>query len=155
MSEGSEIDPCLLKDAVRKVKAISREYANGDLEADVRYYQTHRPRLLRNAEITEDKEAGRITYNTHRISTMPVDDQRAIHRYITSQKEIFFLQKAVMGIQNANRRETAVDMILHGSTCAQLTEKYGISQRALYKRKRKIVEYIANLMLSLPELPYS
>ena len=60
-----------------------------------------------------------------------------------------------MGIQNANRRETAVDMILHGSTCAQLTEKYGISQRALYKRKRKIVEYIANLMLSLPELPYS
>lgn len=151
LNSGFEIDPGVLKDAVRKVKAISKEYANGDLQADVRYYQTRRPRLLKNAEIREDAGNGRITYNTKRVATMTADDQRAIYRYITSKENIIFLKEAVMNIQGDDLRETAIDMILDGYSCAQLTFKYGISQRALYKRKRKIVEIIASRMCNLFE----
>ena len=56
-----------------------------------------------------------------------------------------------MNIQGDDLRETAIDMILDGYSCAQLTFKYGISQRALYKRKRKIVEIIASRMCNLFE----
>lgn len=146
-----KVDPCALKEAVRQVKAISREYANGDLQSDVRFYQTHRPRLLKNAEIKEDAAGGRITYNAERVATMTEDDQRALHRYITSRKSIVFLRQAVMEIEDANLRETAIDMILDGYSCARLTFKYGISERALYKRKRKIVEFIASRMCNLFE----
>ena len=81
MTSSSKVDPHILKEAVKKVKTMSKEYANGDLQSDVWYYQTHRPRLLRNAEIAEDAEDGRITYNVQRVAGMTADDQRAIHRY--------------------------------------------------------------------------
>ena len=151
LTSSSKVDPHILKEAVKKVKTMSKEYANGDLQSDVWYYQTHRPRMLRNAEIAEDAEDGRITYNVQRVAGMTADDQRAIHRYKTSKEEIFFLRKAVMEIQDKDLRETAVDMILHGIGCAQLTQKYGISERALYKRKRKIVEHLASSMTYLFE----
>lgn len=151
LASSSKVDPHILKEAVKKIKAISKEYANGDLQSDVWYYQTHRPRLLRNAEIIENAEDGKITYNVQRVAGMTADDQRAIHRYKISKEEIFFLRQAVMEIQDKDLRETAIDMILRGINCARLTQKYGISERALYKRKRKIVEHIALSMANLFE----
>lgn len=147
MNPGFEIDPCVLKDAVRKVKAISKEYANGDLQADVRYYQTHRPRLLKNAEIREDAGNGRLTYNTKRVATMTADDQRAVHRYITSQEEITFLCQAVACISEIQMREVAVDTILKGNNVLILPEKYGVTASTIWRWKKRALEYIAGQYL--------
>ena len=147
LNSGFEIDPGVLKDAVRKVKAISKEYANGDLQADVRYYQTHRPRLLKNAEVREDAVNGQITYNAERVATMTADDQKTIHRYITSQEEIIFLRQAVACISEIQMREVAIDTILKGSNVLVLPGKYGVTASTIWRWKKSVLEYIAGQYL--------
>lgn len=70
-------------------------------------------------------------------------DQILIHRYISSREKIGFLRQAVDSIPNPQTRKIAADILLKGSNILDLTYKYGLSSRTLWRRKKEILECIA------------
>ena len=78
---------------------------------------------------------------------MPAEDQKVIRNYLSSKRKIYFLRHSVAGIPEARLRQTAYDTLLRGFSCSRLAEMYGISERAVYKRKKKALEYMALKLL--------
>ncbi len=144
----AEIDPGVLHRAVLEVKGMAREYARGDLQGDVRYIQSSRPRLLRNADIHED-ENGNLSYDVQRVSAMIDVDHKVVSRYIRSRVEIQFLQDAVSNLPTMQLREFASDALLEGIPCSCLADKYGKTNRTMTRWKRAILEYMAQRWLSM------
>ena len=145
----SRIEPRMIKEAVSWIKGIAKEYSKGDLQSDIEYIKSIRPRLIRNAGIEEDSydSTGVIRYDLQRVERMPAEDQKVIRNYLSSKRKIYFLRHSVAGIPEARLRQTAYDTLLRGVSCSRLAEMYGISERAVYKRKKKALEYMALKLL--------
>lgn len=75
----------MIKEAVSWIKGIAKEYSKGDLQSDIEYIKSIRPRLIRNAGIEEDSydSTGVIRYDLQRVERMPAEDQKVIRNYLT------------------------------------------------------------------------
>ena len=134
-----------MRDAVREIRKMAKEYSNGDLLFDVQYIEKNRPRLLKNAGISVRDSHGtwKVPYNQEKTAMLTEKDQILIHRYISSREKIGFLRQAVDSIPNPQTRKIAADILLKGSNILDLTYKYGLSSRTLWRRKKEILECIA------------
>lgn len=140
-----QVDPEALRSAVREVRRIAKEYSSGDLAFDVQYIEKKRPRLLKNAGISvkDCDGAWEVHWNQEHTAMLTEKDQILIRRYISSREKIGFLRQTVGSIPNTQTRTIAEDIVLNGSNILDLTGKYGLSSRTLWRRKKEILEYIA------------
>lgn len=144
----SQVDPDILHNVVCEIRSMAREYAHGDLQADVRYIRTARPRLLKNAGICDtDDDSGGIRYDERSVAVMPEEDQRMISRYISSKEKMDFLRKNIEAISEAQIREVARDTLLKGIPVMNLTWKYGLCDRSIRMKKRRALDYLAKQYL--------
>lgn len=141
----TQADPETLRDAVREIRKMAKEYSGGDLIFDVQYIEKNRPRLLKNAGISarDSYRTWKVPYNQEHMAVLTEKDQILIRRYISSREKIGFLRQAVDSIPNPQTRKIAADILLKGSNIMDLSYKYGLSSRTLWRRKKEILEYIA------------
>jgi len=124
---------------------MAKEYSNGDLLFDVQYIEKNRPRLLKNAGISvrDSQETWKVPYNQENTAMLTEKDQILIRRYLSSREKIGFLRQSVDRIPTPQTRKIAIDVLLKGSNILDLTYKYGLSSRTLWRRKKEILEGIA------------
>lgn len=122
-----------------------KEYSGGDLLFDVQYIEKNRPRLLKNAGISVRDCDGtwEVHYNQESTAALTEKDQILIRRYISSREKMGFLRQTVGGVSDPQVRSIAVDILLNGGDMMELSNKYGLSSRTLWRRKKEILEYIA------------
>lgn len=140
-----QADPEALRDAVKEIRKMAKEYSNGDLLFDVQYIEKNRPRLLKNAGISvrDSQETWKVPYNQENTAMLTEKDQILIRRYLSSREKIGFLRQSVDRIPTPQTRKIAIDVLLKGSNILDLTYKYGLSSRTLWRRKKEILEGIA------------
>jgi len=147
----SRIDPCakadraLLYENCWKVKRMARAYASGYDCAYAHYFCRNRPLLLQRVQ-TDDRDigqTGRIRYSKEILEKLPKEDRVAFDRYVRAREEMHFLEQGVAGIEDERTREIAEDTLLEGIRCADLTEKYGMTERGIRKRKHRALETLA------------
>lgn len=140
-----QTDPEALRDAVKEIRKMAKEYSNGDLLFDVQYIEKNRPRLLKNAGISVRDSQGtwKVPYNQENTAMLTEKDQILIRRYLSSREKIGFLRQSVDRIPTPQTRKIAIDVLLKGSNILDLTYKYGLSSRTLWRRKKEILEGIA------------
>lgn len=111
----------------------------------MQYIEKKRPRLLKNAGISvkDCDGAWEVHWNQEHTAMLTEKDQILIRRYISSREKIGFLRQTVGSIPNTQTRTIAEDIVLNGSNILDLTGKYGLSSRTLWRRKKEILEYIA------------
>jgi len=145
-----DVNPEILQEAIKQVKKIGKEYSEGDLQAEVFYLETSRPRLLKNAGVNNEnyESTGKIEYDQQRVSCMPEDDQHIISCYLSAKAKIHFLKHSVADITDIRLRQTANDALLLGWSCSKMANVYGISERAVYKRKKKALADIARTYIA-------
>ena len=145
----ANIDPAMLHKALLDVKKMAEEYARGDLQYDVRYIESHRPRLLKNAEIFghygNDEH---ISYNKQSVEAMVEKDRKVIHRYINSREAVAFLEKTIAEIPEDKIHEVAQATLLKGTRVVDFAEQCGFSERTVRWRKHRALEYLADQYLA-------